>query len=615
MADRYGVNRIEAVNAAATTVQDTQAPGAGCQGYLTQTVAQGPSQVIQGSSIVPNPVQGQHRWHVALFLISPRHHNPFYRRSYTYQFGDEFKGALNQTVQEQARKSNDSSIAAMMLGNPAAAGAILPSVHADRLQLTPYDTQWSFVMIVDQPGRAPAADFVQPAFSQAPSRLIYSGYVNDEPVSQLNPSNPVMNPNAVLKTTHCTRLDMDYTMHSRGCMVTTNTKFDKDFVDPLQLAALIYQEENVRPARQSSLLPDALLNAQVMIGDDAPDNGTEGFWSYQPRTQQNQTPSAQPTVIEVSSGMGSPAKHLASIVGAMTEAARDVNVVTQPGPFRDTVGDQQRYVNYVAACLKTNESTVLLGANGTPIFQPRGPINLGELITKCGSVMDVQIINVPFTNNIAVTDAGASTAPRVARRNQAASIVSNSLPALMAQLGIADIQFRYNSTVANPDAQASAALGMGFPDQGVMAALNRGIFHPLGMGTLVPLSPEQHISILNTIERMLRVQVFAQLYTLYGDFDVMVHASLAGSTFVNVNLMCDGLLDATEQTSFYETDNSFGGINSGLVGNQSVANFNGANLADLVMTQGRLVTGDAAGAAGQGDDYFRPDPEFDLGYY
>ena len=245
--------------------------------------------------------------------------------------------------------------------------------------------------------------------------------------------------------------------------------------------------------------------------------------------------------IETPSELASPTHHLSKIVRSVGDAIRE----TRRHEIPDVFGDTDMVTSQISALMQSQRNVPR-----TDAIKPDEPISIGQLYARFGQALDIQVIVPNETPNY-----GLSDPLQVTKRNIFTSLISSSIPSLLADYAVADVRFRYASYL-RPDS----------PDGLFCANGEKGCFKWFDFGGLYQMSPGQQKSTIAMLESALRKTVFSIVESECGEFDVLVSCSLIGSTLVNLNLKDESSLF---EDGYVETNNLLGGINSPLVGTSS----------------------------------------------
>lgn len=470
----------------------------------------------------------QKRGKATLFLMSRRMIPNQFRRPVNYNFGGEFRVALQENM-DRAQRSGYNNLNAMMLEDRSARSAIMPSAIGQEVGLTTFSDQWTYVLVCDNDnGVSPLG-----TISSIPSRMLYSGWIMDEPVTRQNgTAGYVPNPNAVLQTTHHTTLTMQQQMVPGGMHGHVETTGDYDYLSPQ------IQNLQVDSTPLYNLNPGKVANSIV----EDPHNGLSFQIAAAPVAAEQKS-------IEIPTEINSPAFHLQKIVGGMADTVRHITNPSQGDMFAG---------NDVA--LSTLSTFLSPGNNvfGGDI-RPDTPFTMAELQMRYGDGLEIVVCQQPYDLQY---DLISGAAP--AKRNVLSSIISSSMPALLAQFGLAEVAFRYNSSV---------------PVVGGLGSTNgeRGVFQLLNIATLYAGSQTDIDSAWSNLQRFLKMTLFPIILANSGHFDVHLHCSLAGVSLVNLQL-----LDEIMESGLLETNNLLGGLNTPLVGGKNELFANAGQLFNVV---------------------------------
>jgi hypothetical protein len=185
---------------------------------------------------------------------------------------------------------------------------------------------------------------------------------------------------------------------------------------------------------------------------------------------------------------------------------------------------------------------------------------MGDLTFKFGDGLVVNVVDQPYDTMIELANPGSPT-----KRNVMTSVLSSSLPPLLAEFGLADVSFRYNSWVKSDSLDTLVGVN------------DKGLFQLFNISSLYQITQDRLNNSWNLLQKYLRNTVFPIILANAGEFDLMVHCSIAGTSLINLNLK-----DELPESGLVETNNLLGGLNSPLIGAQSVAQTNACELANVV---------------------------------
>ena len=456
--------------------------------------------------------QGQTRGKATLFLMSRRDIPNQYRRPLNYNFGGEFRNALQDNL-SRAQLPGYNSLSAMMLDESTARSAIMPSAIGSEVNLRTFSEFWTFILICDNDnGVSPLG-----TISSIPSRMLYSGWVADEPVARQNLSaGYVPNPMAVLQTTHHTTLTVQQQVTANGMHNHVETTGDYDYLTPT-----IQQLQNDGNTLYN-LTPNKVAGAII----EDPNNYASFQLAASPIA-------ASQTAVEVPTEINSPSYHLQRVVGSMAEVVKNL---ASPSQSNIALGNDVA-LNMLTTFLNTGKNVVLNDLN------PEKPFTMGELQQRYGNGLEIVVCQQPSSIQYDLVSAAAPS-----RRNVLASIISSSMPALLAQFGLAEVGFRFNSFA---------------PVEGGLGSVNgeRGIFKLLNIATLYAGADAEMASAWGFLQSYLRRTLFSVIRANGGEFDLTLNCSLAGVSLINLQL-----LDEVQEGGLLETNNLLGGLNTPVVG-------------------------------------------------
>ena len=475
-----------------------------------------------------------------LILVSKRQIPNMFRRPHQYRFDGEFRKDLDESI-HRAMTRPFNNLDTFMLGSAAARAAVMPSATAEEMDLRPLSDQWTFILIVDlDAGHDPLG---RP--SPIPSRIFYSGWVMDEPVTNANLGGVVLNESAVLSTTHYTRLTLQQTLGYRGTYNQVQTCADFDYVNPG-----VVQGNQMDGSQLFDIRPGTIANG---ITFDPMDSSTVSIGSAAAPLTGSNAPYGNNT-LAIPSEMNAPTYHLGRVVSGIVDGVKQ-DMYSRSNDL-SIIGEspQESLINNIATMLRTENNVQIDG-----VFDPGTPFTLGEVIRKFGNTLHVLTLDQPTQLQYEVGDAGA-----MSRRNVFSSIISTSLPNMLAEFGIADVAFRYNSAAREPGTEAL-----------LNAASGGGVFQLLNLGMLYTATPQDQTRAWDLLTQRLRYTVFPIIKTNGGDFDLMVHCSLTGVSLINLQL-----LDMMQEPGLIETNNLLGGLNSPLIGTYANYQNNAQQLAE-----------------------------------
>ena len=467
-----------------------------------------------------------------LFIFSPRFIPNQHRRPFDYRFSDGVKTAIADTVDRRMRGGSYSTADTFLLNIPDARGAILPSTIGTPINLQAFSEFWSFLLVVDNDNGLTPAGFQM----VLPTRVIYAGWFVNEPVTQKNLSQSyVLNDGAVLVVAHQTILSLKQVMGPSGYQ-GVDVISDYDFAPTTPLQAINPEGENVY-----DLNPTEVVKASTTSPDL---EGTIGTWS---------TPvAAKAKSLTIPTELQDPTRHLSHLVSQAVETP----ILTMNGMSGmdsvDAFMGGQVTLSTFGALLGQATPTVLTKINCNQ------PISLGE-VQQIYPQLNYQVIKIPTMPSYELTDTAAPTASNVF-----SSLLYSAMPGILAQYGLAEIAFRYNSF-----ARQSGGLGS--------IGDKRGVYELQNIAPLYQCNQNELQAKWITMQTYLDVAVFPIIKTTAGEFDLMVHCSIGGVSLIHLNL-----LDHAPAHGFVENNNLLGGISTVTVGSDRDVTNNSAQLVSMI---------------------------------
>lgn len=474
---------------------------------------------------------------VVLYLFSRRFIPDQWRRPHVYKFGGEFRMALQDNLAKAAQPRPYNAIDKLMLDEPSSRSSILPSAQGQHMGLKSFGDMWTFLLIIDNDNRSPIGN------GSIPSRLLYSGWVIDEPVTKGNMGGGwVPNESAVFVTSHHTTLNAHQHLLPSGMLSKVVTTGDYDYLN-----GTTAQRVQCDGSQLFGLLPHQLANS--IIPDPMSRNAFE--LAASPVEAANKS-------IEIPAEINNPTYHLGKIVGSMADTVK---------MMRNDMGGNDVFSGS-DAILSTACSFMTPGAN---IIQndlnPDSPFTFGELLQRYDPGLKVEVCTQPVDLQYELV-----SADKASPRNVFTAVLSSSLPSLLAQFGLAEVAFRYNSYQ---------------PEVGGLGSTNgaRGIFQLFNAATLYTGTDDEIASAWDQLQMYLKVTLFPVIQTNVGHFDVMVHCSLAGVSLINLQI-----LDQIGEPGLVESNNLLGGLNTPLLGTNQELHHNASQMFQTFLDMGTVGT-------------------------
>lgn len=466
----------------------------------------------------------------SLFLFSQRQIPDQVRRPHAYNFDGEFRMDLQNNIERNIRGQLYNHLDTLMPESIQAKHAVLPAAQGDQLRLQEFNEMWTFILVVDN-GNSPSILGTR----SFPGRMIYSGWVIDDPVYPLNTGHGVVpNPNAVFYIAHNTIIACPTIFTPQGFTNNPDVTGDYDYL-PGQIA----QQVQVDGSSLYCLSPKQLIGS-IIEGD-----GATMSISPTPLTAYSKS-------IEFSTDINNPVQHLSTLVGAVGDSVKMNKVNGSSYDILDSFNNK--------TILEVMGSMVNTGINHTPgMLDPREPIPFSILLQRFNNDIDIVVCKRPFECQY---DLGSPV--QATRRNVFTALLAESVPSILANCNLAEIAFRYNSYER--------------PDGGLGSIGNeRGIFQLMNIATLYQCDQAKLSSCWDQFQYQMKMMLFPVIETNGGHFDLTMHCSLAGASLINLIM-----LDEVRDHGLLETNNLLGGLNTPLIGNTSIVTNNASQLFGVV---------------------------------
>lgn len=453
-----------------------------------------------------------------LYIFSRRFVPDQVRRSLQYKFGGEFRSALQENIANVLNKNVPAiGIHSIMPNTPSARASILPSATGLPMNMTSFGDLWTFILILDNDTQMSPLGIAK----TAPNRMLYSGYIVDEPVTPNPMGGWIPNPGAIFNTTHHTTLtaQIGYDMMGQHQHVDTTGDFD-------YIAGTVAQGVTMDGIKIYDGAPSKIANSIVMEPDQLNFN-----LSIKPIEDQRQGS------IEIPTELNSPTHHLAQLVNGVTETVKFMQNEQQGMIGPDLFSGRDVMMSSLASTLNPGVNSIFNDLN------PKVPFRFQDLTVKYGNDLDLIVVNIPWESQVGLGDPAVGS-----RRNVMSSVISNSLPALLARFGLCEIAFRYNSYM-----RVVGGLGSTNGERGQWQILN-----------VAPLYQINEAGIQHATDNFMMYAertIFPIILTNAGHFDLMCHCSNSGVCLVDLQLK-----DYMVEQGMIETNNLLGGLNSPTLG-------------------------------------------------
>lgn len=471
-----------------------------------------------------------------LMFFTPRQIPNFARRPLQYDFSksgftDEVTRRLEET--NQARGWNPAR--AVMTDSESMLTAILPTSQAEEVHLQSFEDYWTFVLIITENvdiGANPMVPEYRPTFK------IFSGYVLDEPVLPATMGGAeVTNPNAWLVTTH-------YTDANCGLDNRFSVQNNRDYVTP-QWLYQVQPGSTLRPLR-----PDKIASAITAFADPyARDTISTSPVEFE-RTDD--------TIHVIDTKWNSPVHHATAMVDSLSRAVTTAKWAGNGGDYELGMGSYnfnnsnsgnvatRQFMGAVAQTFQSESQPLRLWApnSGNQTITPDRSFSIAELEH---TYPNISVQSFPSVKELQCAIADPMTPNRT---NMCSSLISAALPSIMLDNGFCDLAMRYTSLGQTGN----------LPGQYDIQIAN----------LMYNTTDGNYANKLNALIHELISSVFS-LIVHVSHFDVNISCSIMGNTLVDLKLYeCPSEM----QNGFVVTNNSLGGLNSPLVGNEAVGNIN-----------------------------------------
>lgn len=470
----------------------------------------------------------------SIYLFTPKNLSEQYRRAHAYKFSPRFLGDLQNTIQDSAVRGINTNLSSFMVGSAEANFAVMPVAQGAPIATKHLTEMWTFILIVDND-----TDPTSMIHAAINSRTICSGYIVDEPVGvgyggQQLPINQM----ACFIITHRTTVNRHDQMGSMGSVSNIHVVANADIIPAQGILASSFTNElySLAPGNVNrSVVSDPFGKVEVRVGSHNLLQSTAG--------------NGNPTI---GAEYASPKHHMhfisnnvqRAIINSNPLASNEEDVLSIMGS-----GESLKVAAFDAYMSQT------ANADLQNMLPSDVPFSFADLLRRYPD-LDIVDCRMPFNNPW--SDQTVSQAAPTAQ-NVGHAILASTVPYMLADHGLADVSFRYNSYMSD----------------GISPI--RGIYKLESVSSIVPMHDDiKYIRFKNFMEKM-KMLVFPILQQLNGEFDVMMNCSLAGPGVIQLHF-----LDNQQQLGgFYETNNILGGFNTPLVGMRDVFENNVTELSNL----------------------------------
>ena len=470
-----------------------------------------------------------------LYLIPPKEVIPQYRRSINYRFGSNDIRRIENYL-DKANTLGGITPKDSKLGGTCAE-CVLPSANAEPINTNVLAGSWTFVLVLD----------INNPYSKliGNDRVVYTGYVQDDPielgiVSGITASQRY-NPHAMFWITHVTKYHE--AVSSIGDFGSSIPTIDKSIWD-------------------SDIIPSQLTQ-QLSGGDDLFLNTPKDILerscvgSYNPSEFDSSGFSPIPiksftTAKPTDAGFNSPTEHLSRLMTGLSTYVR-VDNGYRAGSNNKLYGSENMLSDW-GQQIEDYSETVNCTAHRKELQIDRS--YSFEDINQMwpGSSLIVHKIEAPMNysfGNLNVRDTGGPT-----RQNIATAIITSAMPTTLINRLVTDAVFSYSSYSTGGDMHNY-----------------KGICAIKYMMTLIPMDDYNYKTTALNLKRDIIDDVMQPIVANFGDVRCDVFCSVGGDTVVNLMLM-----DDYNDKGVSVTNNSLGGVGSGLMGNSDQCEHNAGQL-------------------------------------
>lgn len=484
-----------------------------------------------------------------LFLFTPKEVIPQYRRSFNYRFD----GNTINYIEDYFKQNNtiggisyrDSKLGGMC------ASCILPSADADPINTRALENCWTFALILDV-DLNPASKLV------GSTRIVYTGYVRDTPVtfgivSTLSSSDVRYNPDAWFIVTHWTKLNNKVTsigdFEGGDNFRVDRALFDDDII-PCQLTQnLSMDSDNLFINTPTDLLKnstDPVQDAQQM------DTGSVNLTPIGKFARINKPTDA---------GFNSPTEHLSRIMTGLANSLNENEGNNISTGSKAAYRNQNTLNSWSDMIPDYSGNARNIGSGIQKEFPVDRPFSFEQLSEMWpGNSLDVKVIKQPEHYAVGGLDVRDTDGPSA--QNIATAIITAALPTTLTNRLVTGVGLSYCSWENDGDMRNY---------KGTLR------IHPRTMETLVHMNPVEYTNTMKLLARDIVDDIMLAVKSNFGDFRCDAYCSVTGDTVVNLILMDERY----NESGVAINNNSLGGINSGMLGNDSQCFKNAAQLAEL----------------------------------
>lgn len=496
-----------------------------------------------------------------LWIFSPKNMPQQVRRAHLYNFSPQFITEVGDRVTQAMHTGTNLMTASLMPGSQLAPSAIMPCSHGTPVNLNVFSELWSFMLLIDMiRGSRMSMGMLAPG-QHIPfdMRFIYVGYCSEEPVNPMNHGNltPTLNPMSTLIVTHHTAVNQEHQIDANGSVARINTMSDLDLIPRHIVPQVSTADATGRIQPNYLLTPDNLIRSTNIqaSGQATVFDGLES--QITPST--NNTP--------VIAALNSPRHHTCDIVRGVASAVMHTNAsqMTGGGPMDDYITPggpllMEPNLDAFHAVVQANYS--MNSSNAAIPYCPidhTKPFTLGELNRLFPSI---KVVDCRQPQQSA-WDTIPQNAPNVT--NIFSSMLSTTIPVLLANQGLAQIAFRYRSRSLTSAIVSSVPA----PDCELY-----------DIAAFIQMPPNMLSAKFKLFIDHLQTTVFPTLLLAAGEFDLTMYSSVAGTSLINLMFLDTPSL--SHHGAYYEAANALGGLMSPMIGCTNEHHHNTMQLANLI---------------------------------
>ena len=430
-----------------------------------------------------------------LYIFSPREIPDYIVRGYKYSFDGSFYERADDIVNKQLNSFNsDMAIRNQLLEDSRELHqAITPDAFGNLFEGKRFNQFYTFLLIIDN---ASFEGRYNPKALQ--NRLLYGGYFTDEPVTQSIGGGLTFNESCAMIFTHTTQLNMKNIYTGSGTVLSARPMYDLDVINP-------YESMQVSPERIYLSRPEDVVSNVVINADSA----------MQYVADENTCIASNPNIVKVNTQLHNPKEQLNYIVSGLVKTKLDYETgqMNSVGNLRGVMLDDD--LTWNQSLSKNMGSAIPDRMMGLDL---RTQMFLGDLIYKYPILKyTTNVINVPWNLNDSPMLADASNPINIF-----SSLLMSSVPAILANFGISDAIFRYDSTDFNNT---------------ITTFNNRPMCEVFMLETFTPEESQDSIRIRwDGALKYLEENIFPIIINQVGNFSTMIKYSSAKECAVQLNL-------------------------------------------------------------------------------